>query len=65
MQALLQVFSGAPYWQGVMWYGEQPVAPRSKQSHYQTSSYWGGDALQTSKLAGQWLADYYTDNPLK
>ncbi len=65
MQALLQVFSGAPYWQGVMWYGVQPVAPRSKQSHYQASSYWGGDSLQTSKLAGQWLADYYTNNPLK
>ena len=65
MQALLQVFSAAPYWQGVMWYGEQPVTPRSKQSHFQTSSYWGGDTLKTSKLAGQWLAQYYTDNPLK
>jgi hypothetical protein len=65
MQALFQAFSVAPFWEGVFWYGAMPVSPRSQQSNYKTSSYWGGDTLKTSKLAGQWLAQYYQPNPLK
>lgn len=64
MQALFQVFSGAPFWQGVFWYSDQPVSARSNRSGYDKSSYWGGDTLAASKLAGQWLAQYYTKNPL-
>jgi hypothetical protein len=65
MQALFQTFAAAPFWQGAFWYADQPVTPRSKQSNWDSSSYWGGDTLATSKLAGQWLADYYQPNPLK
>jgi glycosyl hydrolase family 113 len=64
MQALFQVFSAAPFWEGVFWYSDQPLESRSGRSDYKTSSYWGGDTLETSKLAGQWLAQYYTKNPL-
>ena len=65
MQALFQTFAAAPFWQGAFWYADQPVSPRSKQSNWDSSTYWGGDTLATSKLAGQWLADYYQPNPLK
>lgn len=64
MQALLQTFGEAPFWEGAIWYADQPVTPRSKQSDYAASTYWGGDSLESSKLAGQWLAQYYTRNPL-
>ncbi len=64
MQALSQVFSAAPFWQGVFWYTDQPVPTRSSRSGYATSSYWGGDTLAASKPAGQWLSQYYTANPL-
>ncbi len=63
-QALFQVFSAAPFWQGVMWYSDQPLAARSARSDWASSSYWGGDTLKDSKLAGQWLAQYYTASPL-
>jgi hypothetical protein len=64
MQALLQAFSSTPYWDGVLWYTEQPFTPRSSQPDWKSSTYWGGDTLAASKLSGQWLARYYTNNPL-
>jgi hypothetical protein len=63
-QALFQTFSAAPFWQGAIWYADQPLAARSARKDWQTSSYWGGDTLKDSKLAGQWLAQYYTASPL-
>lgn len=64
MQALLESFNGQPWWAGVFWNGDEPIAPRSKQPGWLTSSNWAGDTLATSKLAGQWLATYYKPNPL-
>jgi Glycoside Hydrolase Family 113 len=64
MQALFQVFSAAPFWQGVFWYTDQPLPVRSSRSDWKTSAYWGGDTLKDCKLAGQWLAQYYTAKPL-
>lgn len=63
MQALFQTFAGAPFWEGVFWYADQPTS-RSQRSGWDASSYWAGDTLSSSKLAGQWLATYYTHNPL-
>lgn len=64
MQALFETFSAAPFWQGVFWYADQPLPTRSQRSDWKTSSYWGGDTLQASKIAGQWLEQYYLPNPL-
>lgn len=64
MQALFETFSAAPFWQGVIWYADQPLPARGGRGDWKTSSYWGGDSLKTCKLAGQWLAQFYTDNPL-
>jgi hypothetical protein len=64
MQALFQVFSAAPFWQGVIWYADQPLPARSARSDWSSSTYWGGDTLQGSKLAGRWLAQYYMASPL-
>ncbi len=64
MQALLETFSAQPWWAGVFWNGDEPIAPRSAQPNWSTSSNWAGDALSTSKSAGQWLATYYKPTPL-
>jgi hypothetical protein len=64
MQGLLETFAGQPWWAGVFWNGDQPVAPRTSQQGWRTSSNWAGDTLATSKPAGQWLATYYKSNPL-
>ncbi len=64
MQALLETFNGQPWWAGVFWNGDEPIAPRSSQPGWATSSNWAGDTLATSKAAGQWLATYYKSNPL-
>ena len=64
MEALLATFSGAPWWIGVIWYADQPLAPRSHQSNWQTGTQWAGDNLHgtnatDSKPAGIWLAQHY------
>lgn len=64
MEALLATFSGAPWWIGVIWYADQPLAPRSHQSNWQTGTQWAGDNLRgtnatDSKPAGIWLAQHY------
>lgn len=64
MRALVETFSAAPFWQGAFWYAERPLPTRSQRSDWKTSSYWGGDTLDSSKLAGKWLAQYYLPNPL-
>lgn len=65
MQALLETFSGQPWWAGVFWNGDEPIAPRSAQPNWATSPNWAGDTLATSKLAGQWLATYYKASPIQ
>ena len=64
MQALLGTFEGQSWWEGVFWYADYPVVPRSSQSNWSTSSNWAGNNLATSKSAGQWLAGHYKNNPL-
>jgi hypothetical protein len=64
MQALLKTFADASWWAGVFWDGDQPITPRSSQLGWKVSTNWAGDNLQTSKLAGKWLASYYHNNPL-
>lgn len=69
MEALLATFSGAPWWIGVIWYADQPLAPRSHQSNWQQGTQWAGDNLHgsnptDSKPAGVWLAGYYHDVPV-
>jgi hypothetical protein len=64
MQALLETFDGQAWWAGVFWNGDEPVAPRSQQPGWATSSNWAGDTLATSKQAGQWLASYYKPAPI-
>lgn len=64
MQALLATFNGLPWWLGVFWNGDEPIAPRYKQQSWASDSNWAGDTLQTSKPAGQWLATFYQRNPL-
>ncbi len=64
MQALLQTFNGLPWWSGVFWNGDEPMAPRTSQPSWASDSNWAGDTLQTSKPAGQWLATFYQNNPL-
>jgi hypothetical protein len=63
MQALLQTFNQAPWWAGVFWFAEEPVTPHSAQTNWAKSTAWAGDTLDSSKLAGQWLAHYYQPNP--
>lgn len=65
MQALIETFSGLSWWAGVFWNGDMPIAPRSAQPGWSSSSNWAGDNLATSKLAGQWLATYYKPHPIK
>ncbi len=65
MQALLKTFADASWWAGVFWDGDQPIAPRSSQLFWSKNSNWAGDTLDTSKLAGKWLASYYHNNPLE
>lgn len=64
MQALLETFNVLPWWAGVFWNGDEPVAPRSAQPNWSASSNWAGDTLATSKPAGQWLATYYKPIPI-
>jgi hypothetical protein len=64
MQALLETFETQPWWAGVFWSADFPIAPRSSQPHWSVSTNWAGDTLATSKLAGQWLAMHYKNNPL-
>ncbi len=64
MEALLETFEGQPWWAGVFWSADLPVYPRSSQPNWNLSSNWAGDTLATSKLAGQWLAAHYQNNPL-
>lgn len=64
MQALLQTFGGAGWWDGVFWNGDEPVAPRATQSNWATDSNWAGDTLATSKSAGQFLNTYWSASPL-
>lgn len=65
MQALMQTFSGAPWWAGVFWYADSPVSPRTSQPGWATNTNWAGDTLSNSKLAGQWLAHYYHTDPIR
>ncbi|SRR5579875_22105 len=65
MQALLQTFNGAPWWEGVFWNGDEPQTPRTAQSSWTTNSNWAGDTLATSKLAGQYLNKFYQPAPLQ
>lgn len=64
MQALLQTFTGLPWWDGVFWNGDEPLAPRVSQANWASDSNWAGDTLAKSKPSGQWLATYYKPNPL-
>ena len=64
MQALLETFNGLPWWDGVFWNGDEPLAPHVNQQSWASGSNWAGDSLQTSKPAGQWLATYYQSHPL-
>jgi hypothetical protein len=64
MQALLQTFSQAPWWAGVYWYAEEPLTPHTAQPNWDKSTAWAGDTLDSSKLAGQWLAHYYRPSSL-
>lgn len=64
MQALLQTFTGLPWWDGVFWNGEEPLTPHTSQQSWASSSAWAGDSLKSSKPAGQWLATFYQNNPL-
>jgi len=64
MQALLETFNGLPWWEGVFWNGDEPIAPRYNQQSWASNSNWAGDTLQSSKPAGQWLATFYQSNPL-
>ncbi|HLY32072.1 MAG TPA: hypothetical protein VKQ36_13660, partial [Ktedonobacterales bacterium] len=65
MQALLQTFNGASWWEGVFWNGDEPQSPRSTQSNWPTNSNWAGDTLATSKPAGQYLNTFYQSSPLQ
>jgi hypothetical protein len=64
MEALLGTFEGQSWWAGVFWSADLPVVPRSSQPNWNVSSNWAGNSLKTSKLAGQWLAGHYQNNPL-
>ncbi len=72
MQALVQTFTGTPWWAGVIWSYDQPVSPRSSQPLWQFGTQWAGDNLQPfsdsnpkgTKLAGIWLASYYHKQPV-
>jgi hypothetical protein len=64
MEALLLTFNSAPWWAGIFWSAEEPVAPHSAQTNWSTDTNWAGDSLEKSKMAGQWLAHYYAPNPL-
>lgn len=64
MQGLVQAFTGQNWWAGVFWSADEPLAPHSAQPGWDTSSNWAGDTLAKSKLAGQWLAEYYHPSPL-
>ena len=67
MQALVQTFSGTPWWAGAIWSYDQPITPRSQQPLWQIGTQWAGDNAQPwsdsnpngTKLAGIWLASYY------
>ena len=63
MQALLQTFNSAPWWEGVFWNGDAPI-PRDKQPNWGVSSSWAGPTLAKSKQAGQWLAQFYKPAPI-
>jgi hypothetical protein len=63
MQALVQTFSAAPWWQGVFWTGDAPI-PRDKQANWTITTAWAGTSLAKSKPAGQWLAQYYKPAPI-
>ncbi|WIG58125.1 MAG: hypothetical protein OJF49_000870 [Ktedonobacterales bacterium] len=64
MQALVQTFSGASWWEGVFWYYDLPV-PRDKLANWNVDYFWAGPTLDTSKAAAKWLASYYKDNPIQ
>ena len=64
MQALLQTFTGTPWWAGAFWYDDQPVDQRSSQPDWATSTAWAGTKLENSKPAGKFLARYYRPHTL-
>ena len=64
MKALLLTFTPQPWWAGAFWYADEPVVPRESQPFWSSSTAWAGSTLQSSKLAGQWLAGFYHPNPL-
>lgn len=69
MQALLQTFSGTPWWAGAIWYYDQPLAPRSAQFNWLKGTQWAGDNLNgnkdtDSKPAGVWLSGFYNSSPV-
>jgi hypothetical protein len=64
MKALLYTFTGQPWWAGVFWSHDEPFTPREQQPNWAVSSAWAGNTLQTSKLGGQFLADFYHSAPL-
>lgn len=64
MNGLLDVFGQQTWWAGVFWSYDEPIAPRSKQPGWATSSNWAGDTLATSKEGGRFLAQYYQNHPL-
>jgi hypothetical protein len=62
MAALLQTFGDAPWWVGVFWYADQPMA-YGNQANWIYSSNWANLTLKASKPAGQYLASFYQNIP--
>ncbi len=62
--ALLTTFQGTPWWSGVFWYADYPVAPRSSQANWKSDTSWAGDTIDNSKPAGIYLSQYYHKNPI-
>lgn len=65
MQALVQTFTGNPWFAGVFWSSDEPLAPRSSQFNWEEGTQWAGDNMQPydaannphgTKPAGIWLA---------
>lgn len=69
MMALLQTFSGTSWWDGVIWWADEPLSPRSAQPNWQRGTLWAGDNLHgtkptDAKSAGLWLSTYYHSAPV-
>src|SRR5579859_390976 len=64
MKAMLLTFTSEGWWAGAFWSADEPIVPRETQPFWKISSAWAGNTLQSSKLAGQWLAGYYQPEPM-